>query len=321
MPVVFDLAALPPGERAEALHSVVTDSRSVRVRISHDVASEQIAGAGSVAEVGGLSVFSAQSSPLVISRTARLARDDFEPSLVLGMQLSGSSVIAQDGRDAVMRPGDMNLVDTTRPYLSVNPSGANHHYIRIPRARLALPDQALRDVTAARLPREDPVVSLVWGLFRALAEQSVPLAAVPGTAGVESPAVELVRTLICHRTGQEAAGREPAAHTLALRVMSYVQDHLGDADLCAASIARAHHVSVRQLYAVLAKADITLGQWIRARRLEACRRDLAGQEGRRLTIAAIARRWGFRDATHFGRAFKGAYGMSPREWRELHRGS
>ncbi|HEX6452329.1 MAG TPA: AraC family transcriptional regulator [Trebonia sp.] len=32
-------------------------------------------------------------------------------------------------------------------------------------------------------------------------------------------------------------------------------------------------------------------------------------------MAAIARRWGFADSTHFSRRFRQAYGMSPREWR------
>jgi AraC-like DNA-binding protein len=53
--------------------------------------------------------------------------------------------------------------------------------------------------------------------------------------------------------------------------------------------------------------------------LEECRRDLAKPTARSATvaaIAAIARRWGFPDPTHFSRAFKDAYGVSPRQWRE-----
>jgi AraC-like DNA-binding protein len=35
------------------------------------------------------------------------------------------------------------------------------------------------------------------------------------------------------------------------------------------------------------------------------------------TIGTVARRWGFTDSTHFSRRFRGAYGLSPREWRRL----
>ncbi|ALV53938.1 hypothetical protein GCM10010250_31380 [Streptomyces althioticus] len=50
-----------------------------------------------------------------------------------------------------------------------------------------------------------------------------------------------------------------------------------------------------------------------------CRRELAGPHGRSRTIAVIGRRWAFVDAAHFSRVFKRAYGMTPREWRDLHR--
>lgn len=319
MSVIFDLATMPPTDRAEALDSVVTASDSVRVEIDHAVAAERIAGVGSVSDIGGVDVFSVRSSPLTIRRTPRYARDDFEPSLVLGMQLSGSSLIVQDGREAVVAAGDMKLVDTTRPYTSVNPSGAHYYYFRIPRSQLALPDDVLRSVTAVRLGGRDPLPGLVSTFFRALVDRSASLASAPGAGLVDRPAVELVRAMICGRVGRADLARGPLANTLALRVMRYVRTHLGDQDLTAASIARAHHVSVRHLYAVLAKADIALGESIRTMRLEACRRDLSRPGAESLTIAAIAHRWGFGDATNFGRAFKDAYGMSPRQWRELNR--
>jgi AraC-like DNA-binding protein len=36
-------------------------------------------------------------------------------------------------------------------------------------------------------------------------------------------------------------------------------------------------------------------------------------------ISAIARRWGFTDASSFARMFRTTYGVSPSEWRELAR--
>lgn len=87
-------------------------------------------------------------------------------------------------------------------------------------------------------------------------------------------------------------------------------------DLSAARIAAAHDISVRHLYAVLSRSGISLGDWIRARRLAECRRELAQPGGRLRTIAAIGRSCGFGDATHFSKVFKQAYGLSPRAWHE-----
>ena len=93
--------------------------------------------------------------------------------------------------------------------------------------------------------------------------------------------------------------------------------HLHEPGLNAAQIAAAHHISVRHLYNVLAHSDISLGDWIRTQRLEACRDELRRDSSRHLTIAAIAHRWGFRDTSSFGRVFRSAYGLTPSQWRSF----
>lgn len=54
-------------------------------------------------------------------------------------------------------------------------------------------------------------------------------------------------------------------------------------------IAAAHGISVRHLYAVLARSGMCLGDHVRAQRLAECRRELAGPHGpgRWRTITAI----------------------------------
>jgi AraC-like DNA-binding protein len=160
------------------------------------------------------------------------------------------------------------------------------------------------------------VVDLVATYFRRLAE-SQKISGLPNSYTVGQPSVELIRALITTHLPDPSLARESLDSTLELRIMQYVRAHLADHDLSAASIARQHSISVRHLYATLARSGIVLGDWIRAHRLEECRRDLAKPGAKRLTIGAVGRRWGFADATHFGRVFKEAYGMSPRAWREL----
>jgi transcriptional regulator GlxA family with amidase domain len=68
---------------------------------------------------------------------------------------------------------------------------------------------------------------------------------------------------------------------------------------------------------VLAESGISLADWIRTHRLEACRQDLA-KTTTTTTIAAIARRHGFTNMSGFSRAFRAEYGLSPGEWRDLY---
>jgi AraC-like DNA-binding protein len=104
--------------------------------------------------------------------------------------------------------------------------------------------------------------------------------------------------------------------SLEMRILEYARQHLAEPDLTAERIAAATHVSVRYLYKVLARNEIGLADWIRSRRLEACRNALA-TEPRSITISAIARRNGFYNVSSFSRTFHRAFGMTPSEWRGL----
>ncbi len=74
-------------------------------------------------------------------------------------------------------------------------------------------------------------------------------------------------------------------------------------------------MSTRYLYGLFADSGQTPMQWVIRRRLEHCRSDLSRDIAGQRTITEIAFAWGFEDLSHFGRAFKAAYGMTPRDWR------
>ncbi|MFB6784621.1 helix-turn-helix domain-containing protein, partial [Streptomyces sp. NPDC056352] len=82
------------------------------------------------------------------------------------------------------------------------------------------------------------------------------------------------------------------------------------------AIAAAHNISLRSLHRLFQDQDLTVAGWIRARRLERCRRDLADPLLHSRPVRAIAACWGFTDpTTHFSRAFRAAYGMPPGDYR------
>jgi AraC-like DNA-binding protein len=112
------------------------------------------------------------------------------------------------------------------------------------------------------------------------------------------------------------AGGPDGDRGLLPRIRTYIEEHLMEPDLSPEVIARAHHISVRYLHKLFQNDGTTVSQWVRRRRLEACRVEL-GRSHRRFTVAAVANRWGFGSASHFSRTFRGAYGMSPREWQSL----
>lgn len=125
-----------------------------------------------------------------------------------------------------------------------------------------------------------------------------------------APASAVVRSLIL--TAVESGGRSGSSELIA-SVKNYIDDHLTETTLCADTIAVAHHVSTRKLYAEWPRADGGLSDYIIRRRLGRARDALVVQ--RYLTIPAVARTHGFSDPTHFAKRFRAAYGISPSQWR------
>jgi AraC-like DNA-binding protein len=271
---------------------------------------------GAITDLGSVRVCAIRSNVAKAERTARLARDDLEPSIFLGLQTTGASLIVQDDREAVLRPGELVLYDSTVPYTWVDTGGLRKHLFRIPIERLALPRDLVRQVAAVTLSPGHPVADIAATYFQRIAARSDRFDQSAADA-VSQPSIELVRALITTHLDASALAQEPLHATLQLRIMEYVRAHLSDPGLNAAEIAAEHHISVRHLYNVLARGGISLGDWIRTQRLEQSRQELARPEGERVTIAAVARRWGFTDPSTFGRLFRAAYGLSPSDWRAM----
>ncbi|GGK29972.1 hypothetical protein GCM10011583_72320 [Streptomyces camponoticapitis] len=314
MSPVLDTAFIPPRDREEVVRNAVWKSM-VAVDIDHRPPAEDISVRIGLGAVGPLRICSAQATAVTLRRTERLARKDEEPAVTLGVQMTGSSMVVQNGRQCLLRPGDCAVFESITPYTLLYDEGVDYRFIRFPRAALALPDRLLRDIAAVPLGPDNPIARLAFTYFSHLAVSDELHQGVHADA-VVAPSVELLRAVLTSQHGNTGLARAPLEATLSLRVTHYIRQHLADRDLSAARIAAAHDISVRHLYAVLSRSGISLGDWIRTRRLAECRRELAGPNGQLRTIAAIARSWGFMDATHFSKVFKQTYGISPRTWRD-----
>jgi AraC-like DNA-binding protein len=142
----------------------------------------------------------------------------------------------------------------------------------------------------------------------------------PAAAHVGQATIELMRALVLSAGGDERSQREAGHMTTAARVQAYVREHLREPDLGPARIAAANGLSRRTLYAIYDELGTSLEQSIIEQRLEGARRDLVDSRRSHVTIAAIAREWGFSTPSFFASRFRRAHGVTPREWRALHAG-
>ncbi|MFF8833259.1 helix-turn-helix domain-containing protein [Streptomyces sp. NPDC015131] len=262
---------------------------------------------------------------LVRSLSHPPALEDGGDCLYLGMHVQGRITLVRDGSRRELAPGDLVFHDPARPGLLHFGDGARMTFFRVPRRQLGATGPELDRVVGIPAPGRHGLGALVSDFLSALAAKAEFRRSTVGDR-LSRTAVHLLSVLVVELLATATAtatDREPApaaspsagADMLA-RIRAYIEEHLMDPQLSPVSIARAHFISVRYLHKLFQQDGTTVSQWIRRRRLEACRTDLS-RTGRRLTVAAVAHRWGFTSPSHFSRTFKGAYGMSPREWQTL----
>lgn len=136
-----------------------------------------------------------------------------------------------------------------------------------------MPETVLRRVPAVPVSSDVPLAGVLARFVNGLPLQ-------PGQQHAEGEhlgwaAVELVRGLVATVSGEERPARQAPEGSLQVQVTDYLPRPWHEHDLTADRLAAAHHISTRQLHRLLAAEEISLGDWVRERRLEACREELA----------------------------------------------
>ncbi|MEU9132256.1 helix-turn-helix domain-containing protein [Kitasatospora sp. NPDC048540] len=313
MSVVLDTAPVPSAERAEYWHEAVSHTF-----VPLDVSLLERAPAAATItsqRVGALQVSVVEAGPQRVARSAGLIARGGEDHLTLALQHRGTARLVQEGRQVLLRPGTFAISDAGRPFAKELPEPFTFTAFHWPRAAVGVSDEDLRVLTATAFDTGDGTAALVAAYLERLARSAGTLE--PDVAGrLATTALDLLAVLAHERRGRSVPDAPEAAGATLARVKDHILRHLGDPDLSPERIAAAHHVSVRHLHKLFHFEGVTVARWIQRQRLHMARRDLARPAAGGATVAAVAGRWGFVSASHFSRAFRAAYGVSPREWRE-----
>ncbi|CAM5662957.1 putative transcriptional activator NphR [Streptomyces afghaniensis 772] len=310
MSVVLSTASLSATDRSELWHHAVS-----RTFIPLDVRLlEEEPSPGRIVsnQLGSLRISQVQAGPQTVTRSSRLIRDGKE-DLILTLQQRGTAIKEQDGRQARIGPGDFSLSDSSRPFRKTVQGDFSFTSFQFPRTDLRVREEDLRAVTATAFSGQEGSAALVSAYLGRLAREAPGLDAFVGRQ-FAATALDLLALLVNEQCGRDPQVPETAAATL-VRVKDHILRHLADPGLSPPDIAAAHRMSVRYLHKLFQLEGVTVGEWIRTQRLERCRRDLLHSPALGYGVAAVARRWGFVSPSHFSRAFRAAYGMTPREWQ------
>jgi AraC-like DNA-binding protein len=319
MSTLIRVDELPAAERFEFLHELVSQTW-VPMECHSDHQADYRARFRS-SGLGAIQVVVIDAQSIKVCRTPGMIRRAAPDMLKVFMPVRGpgSYLVTQDGRQARLRPGEFAFYDTRRPYevhCGVGEEDAGRALtFMFPCSLLPLPPSQLKQLTAVRIPASAGIGTLTSQFLMHLA-RTIDHCGPAEAARLSTAALEVLASRLAHEL--DVMGWVPPEthqHALLARVHAFIQQRLGDPELSPGTIAAAHHISLRYLHKLFQEQGTTVAGWVRQRRLEGCRRDLADPALASRPVAAIAARWGFSSASYFGQAFRAAHGISPQEYR------
>jgi AraC-like DNA-binding protein len=281
-------------------------------------ASSQFRGSIRESQLPGLEISVVNSSPQHVRRTSSLISRSTEDCFLVSIQTGGRGVVRQDGRDAVLQPGDFALYDSNRQYELMFDSDFEQIVFKLPGESLRNALSDTQSVTASPVRGDTGAGQLLGKMLGALREG---MSTMPTTSAAliadsfKSIVVAGLRSL----PGAKGAQSSPLTNGHLARIKSFIAMSLGDPELSISSISAQLGLSVGHVHRLFNGEPVSLTQYIWNQRLEACSRDLLDPRQDARSVAEIGYQRGFKDAAHFSRSFRERFGTSPRAWRASNR--
>ena len=309
-----------------------------RLAFWHDVVCRTIAGieakalvdgrpyAGSIrtrsiplAHLPNFDLIEVEADPQLVTRTRQLI-DQGECAWLLMIQEEGECEIVQGNRRTTLAPGDIGLLDTSRPYQVIFPQSFKQSILRMPEPLFRDIAPRGNDLAGFALPGRQPLTAIARQnlLYFERCAGVIEPAFLPAAANCAIEHLSLAMRATLRDDGARIAG--PVVPDHVVRADAWISRNLHDAELSVESVARSVGLSpgyLQQLFRSV--TGLTVADAIRDRRLANCRKALADPSLGDQSITEIAFRWGFSESSSFSRAFRRAFGVSPRQFRKERR--
>ncbi|MBT3701616.1 MAG: helix-turn-helix domain-containing protein [Alphaproteobacteria bacterium] len=266
--------------------------------------------------VGDFGIAQIAASAQKVVRSRREISRANNPCYFLNIQLEGSGLTAQGGRESVLVPSDMVLLDATRPFEMTFNDRFSQMSLTISDSVIGqLPPAAQDDLAGLFINRNLPEARLLksyGSLMRDQGDVEDHMFADLMTkqlAGIFHHAVN-------RRRGLTLKQADHWGQKLLTTIKAAVRRDLGNAGHTPARTADKVGVSVRLLHQAFARNGETFGRWLLAERLDTARGVLADSHNAHQSIAEVAYALGFADQSHFGRAFKARFCQTPKQFRK-----
>jgi len=256
-----------------------------------------------------VSVFKLATGPALVERTSALAKHADTDDVFLAVQTHSAGFLHQNGRSAEMVPGSASVFDPLNPYAFDHRLGRQKQVtLRIGRGLLGLRQAQIDELAATLIRRDDPRLRMLSTFVLSLWDD-IELMDGDMRAELGEVATKMASQLL------RADGRAERSATGPMhdKLTRYIRQNQSDPEVSVATVARAHHLSIRSVYDAFANADTTPAHYLRNQRLARAATILSRPSTS--TLAEVATECGFLDAATFSRAFKRRYQLSPGRYR------
>lgn len=271
-----------------------------------------------VADCGCVTMVDATSEPACNNHVKRLISDSTERMFVVHLQKWGQSISSQDGRDALLTPGDFALCDTARQF---KVSFVDPHRILvvcIPEREMTRRLPHVEDLMCIPMPKGSGINGVVANLidrFWELCGQNLD----QGTKDrISVNFLDLLATAYANSHSLAVAETSLTA-SRRLLIKEFIEQNLVNEYLSPAVIAKRFGYTTSYIHQLFKGENESISHYIIRRRVEEASKALADESFNGRTIGEIAYSWGFNSLSHFGRAFKSRFGCTPTEYRRLRR--
>lgn len=260
--------------------------------------------------VGDVGVSLVRSTRSMVYRPQKLIDASPRDDVLLSIHLSGTGSVQQAGRSACLTPGAAAIYEADRPYDLRFDRPMSELVLQVPRDRLRLRDASIRDSCARVISKSTGSIGVLQYLLLGIVANGCPDELADQLA---ETALDLLSSTLRPLTIGNGVQPTLSGDAVAYSARVFMQRHLADPSLDVEHVARQCGVSRRYLETLFAQQQDSPAAYLRRTRLDRARQLLADPRAR---IADVAFDTGFQDITTFGRAFKRAYGLTPRDYRK-----
>ncbi|GAB90709.1 helix-turn-helix transcriptional regulator [Gordonia rhizosphera] len=261
--------------------------------------------------VGDLSLSMVRADPHAVVRTAAMIESDPGDDYLLCLITKGSATISQGTHEAVLCDGAFGFVDSSRPFIVNGVTPFEQIVLRTPRALVSsrIGQTVLQDAVGQSISGGSGVGRVASNLLVDLATHDDFCAG--SLFAVSSAVLDVVSAAVNHQV--DAISLTDRAHADDLRTVQQVMlRDIGEPDRRIADVGAELGMSVRYIHKLFSAAGTTPRAWLYARRFDRARNLLLHSD---LGVVEIGVQLGFRDASHFSRAFSRHCGSSPSRFR------